>query len=56
MLEKERKSLEMKDTLEKQLELLHRKKEEEHRVNPEQANYSFISNIFREKKPAYDKK
>lgn len=37
----------MKDTLEKQLEILHKKKEDEQRVNPEQHNYSFINNIFR---------
>lgn len=54
--EKERKNVEMKDTLEKQLEVLHKKREEETKRNPEQANYSFISNIFRDKKPAYDKK
>ena len=46
----------MKDTLERQLEVLHKKREEEGKTNPEQANYSFISNIFRDKKPAYDKK
>jgi hypothetical protein len=38
------------------MEMLQRRKEEEHRMNPEQASYSFISNVFREKKPAYDKK
>ena len=44
----------MKDTLEKQLEDLNKKKEDEHKVNPEQHNYSFISNIYRDKKSAYD--
>ena len=46
----------MKDTLERQLEDLNKKKEEEHKINPEQHNYSFISNIYRDKKPTYDKK
>ena len=46
----------MKDTLEKQLQVIHQKKEEEHKFNPQQANYSFISGIFRDKKPTYDKK
>jgi hypothetical protein len=46
----------MKDTLEKQLELLNYKKNEETKANPEQASYSFIGNMFREKKAAFDKK
>jgi len=46
----------MKDTLERQLELLNYKKIEETRPNPEQISYSFIGNMFREKKAAFDKK
>jgi hypothetical protein len=46
----------MRDTLEKQVELHNYRKSEEGKVNPEQANYSFINNIFRDKKPAFDKR
>lgn len=45
----------MRDTLEQQLQLLHHRKQEENRVNPEQATYSFISNIFQNKRPTFDK-
>lgn len=44
---KERKNLEMRDTLEKQVQLLNSRRQEEGKVNPEQANYSFINGIFR---------
>lgn len=45
----------MKDTLEMQLQLQSFKKQEESRVNPEQANYSFIKNVFTNKRPNFDK-
>jgi hypothetical protein len=45
----------MRDTLEQQLQLLHHRKQEENRVNPEQATYSFINNIFQSKRPTFDK-
>lgn len=45
----------MRDTLEQQLQLLHHRRQEESRVNPEQVNYSFISNIFQNKRPSFDK-
>lgn len=44
----------MKDTLSRQLQLLQHKRQED-KANPEQVTYSFISNIFREKKPAFNK-
>lgn len=56
MHDKERRNMEMKDTLEKQLEHLNKKRQQERGINPEQHNYSFISGIFRDKKPAYDKR
>lgn len=37
----------MKDTLEKQIELIHYRRREDNKTNPEQATYSFINNIFR---------
>ncbi len=46
----------MKDTLEKQIQLINRKKIEDHRQNPEHANYSFIGSIFRDKKAPFDKR
>lgn len=45
----------MRDTLEMQLQLQNIKKTEESRINPEQANYSFISNVFTNKRPTFDK-
>jgi hypothetical protein len=56
MTMKERRNLEMRDTLEKQVQLLNSRRQEEGKVNPEQATYSFINGIFREKKPSFDKK
>jgi hypothetical protein len=55
-LTKERKNLEMKDTLEKQLQLLNCRRSEEKSGNPEQVTYSFINNMFREKKAPFDKR
>lgn len=46
----------MKDTLEKQLQLLNYRRNEQKNANPEQATYSFINNIFRQKKAPFDKK
>lgn len=44
----------MKDTLSKQIQLINYRKQED-KANPEQVTYSFINNIFREKKPTFDK-
>lgn len=44
----------MKDTLSRQVQLIHHRKQED-KINPEQVNYSFINNIFRQKKPAFDR-
>lgn len=46
----------MKDTLQQQLEMLNYKRMQETKTNPEQISYSFIGNIFREKKAAFDQK
>lgn len=53
---KHKRTIEMRDTLEQQVEIHNHRKQEEGRPNPEQATYAFISNIFRERKAPFDKK
>lgn len=55
-LSKEKKNIEIKDTLQRQIQLLHQKKKEQSLTNPEQNNYSFFNSIFRERKASVDKK
>jgi hypothetical protein len=54
--DKLKRTLEMRDTLEQQVEIHNHRRQEEGRPNPEQATYAFISSIFRERKAPFDKK
>lgn len=48
-------ALDMKETLEQQVKIHNSRKNSEKQVNPEDYSFEFISNIYREHPPSYNK-
>ena len=46
----------IKSTLDNQIKLNERRREEERKINPEDHSYGIIGNIFKEKGSPYDKR